>query len=81
MGVVTAVTDTLSRMVQSVGMEQAVPLSELVKLAQAALLRKESLMEWITDENGNKASVEFFGTREVAEKSLKTLTNCMYLVK
>lgn len=31
---------------------------------------------WITDDNGNRASVEYWGSKEAAEASLKTLRNC-----
>jgi len=31
---------------------------------------------WITDDNGNEASVEYWGSVEAAEASLKTLVNC-----
>ena len=31
---------------------------------------------WITDENGNRASVEYWGSEEAARKSLETLTRC-----
>jgi len=31
---------------------------------------------WITDDNGNRASVEYWGSVEAAEESLKTLVNC-----
>jgi hypothetical protein len=31
---------------------------------------------WITDDHGNRASVEYWGSKENAEASLKTLTNC-----
>ncbi len=31
---------------------------------------------WITDENGNRASVEFWGSEEKARESLATLKNC-----
>ena len=33
-------------------------------------------MEWVTDDNGNRASVKHWGSREKAEASLKTLANC-----
>ena len=31
---------------------------------------------WITDDNGNRASVEYFGTRAKAEAALATLLDC-----
>ncbi len=31
---------------------------------------------WITDDNGNRASVEYWGTEEKARESLATLVNC-----
>lgn len=34
-------------------------------------------MKYVTDENGNRASIEYFGSQEAAENSLKTLKNCI----
>jgi hypothetical protein len=31
---------------------------------------------WITDDNGNKCSVEYFGTQEAAQAALDSLKNC-----
>lgn len=31
---------------------------------------------WLTDENGNRASIEYFGSREAAQKALDSLVNC-----
>jgi len=33
-------------------------------------------MEWIKDGNGNKCSVEYFGSRELAQAALDSLINC-----
>ena len=33
-------------------------------------------MEWIGDANGNRCSVEYFGSREAAQKALDSLKNC-----
>ena len=33
-------------------------------------------MEWLTDSNGNKCSVEYFGTRELAQSALDSLKEC-----
>jgi hypothetical protein len=33
-------------------------------------------MEWLTDSNGNKCSVEYFGSREAAQSALDSLKNC-----
>lgn len=33
-------------------------------------------MNWHTDKNGNFASVEFFGSKELAQAALRSLTNC-----
>ena len=33
-------------------------------------------MEWITDQNGNRASVEYFGSRALAQEALETLQDC-----
>ena len=33
-------------------------------------------MDYVTDMNGNKASIKYFGSKEAAQKSLKTLKNC-----
>jgi hypothetical protein len=35
-------------------------------------------MNWITDDKGNRASVEFWGNEEAAKKSLTTLDGCHY---
>lgn len=35
-------------------------------------------MNWITDANGNRASVLYWGSEETARASLSTLTNCRY---
>ena len=31
---------------------------------------------WIKDDNGNKVSIEYFGTKEAAQKALDSLVNC-----
>lgn len=31
---------------------------------------------WLTDENGNRCSVEYFGSREEAQAALDSLENC-----
>ena len=31
---------------------------------------------WLRDTNGNKCSVEYFGTKEAAHKALDSLANC-----
>lgn len=31
---------------------------------------------WLTGENGNKASVEYFGSREAAQAALDSLVDC-----
>ena len=31
---------------------------------------------WITDDNGNRASIEYWGSEEAAKASLATLINC-----
>ncbi len=35
-------------------------------------------MTWINGENGNRASIELWGSEEAARASLATLTNCSY---
>ena len=34
------------------------------------------MTKWITDDKGNRASIEYWGSKKAAEASLKTLTNC-----
>ena len=34
-------------------------------------------MEWLTDENGNRASIEYFGSKEAAQRALDSLRNCI----
>lgn len=31
---------------------------------------------WISDENGNRCSVEYFGSEEAAKTALESLKNC-----
>src|SRR3990167_3230588 len=33
-------------------------------------------IEWVSDENGNKCSVQYFGSQEAAQKALDSLKNC-----
>ena len=33
-------------------------------------------MKWLTDSNGNKCSVEYFGSEEAAQKALDSLKSC-----
>jgi hypothetical protein len=33
-------------------------------------------MEWLRDDKGNKCSVEYFGSKEAAQKALDSLKNC-----
>ena len=33
-------------------------------------------MTWLKDDNGNKCSVEYFGTKEAAQNALDSLKNC-----
>lgn len=38
---------------------------------------KDSIgVEWVNDDNGNKCSVKYFGTKERAEKALNSLKDC-----
>lgn len=34
--------------------------------------------DWLSDANGNKCSISYFGTREAAQKALDSLRNCSY---
>lgn len=34
------------------------------------------MQTWLKDKNGNKCSVEYFGSREAAQKALDSLENC-----
>ena len=44
---------------------------------KTAIMEEGKIMtQWLTDDNGNKCSVEYFGTREAAQAALDGLKNC-----
>lgn len=43
-------------------------------VAQLETNEKKKIIGWLTDNNGNKCSVEYFGSREAAQKAIRQPT-------
>ena len=57
-------------------LQQHRPESSPVSTPIPCRMKRRNKMEWLTDKNGNRCSVEYFGSREAAQAALDGLKNC-----
>jgi len=53
-----------------------IELEAYVRRDQALAQKEKKMTTWLEDKDGNKCSVEYFGSREAAQKALDTLVGC-----
>lgn len=68
--------ETTHCMAQCFSDEYAELIADVLNARDAAKKQENRMTTWLKDANGNKCSVEYFGTKEEAQKALDSLVDC-----